>query len=151
MKSLDFLKYKHPDQNDYSELPKKVDAIKAELAGLRNLFQSLVKKLSECERQFCSAPGDDPSAISTCPMPAAHEAISVGPNNDVGSSANFKEKAKKKAAGLATKAITGLLGIGGGGGGGKSEGPATYKDPVKNKQKIKVRTIFVPGVQTFEN
>ncbi len=133
----------HPNETDYSKLPAKVKRLKAELFALRKLFKDLLVQLDECERQYCVVKEvSDLNAltmpISTCPSPASHTAITVGANNEVGSSANFREKAKKKVAGLATKAITGLLGIGGGGG-GKSEGPATYKDPVKNKQKLKVK------------
>ncbi|MEM7360084.1 MAG: hypothetical protein AAF431_13360 [Pseudomonadota bacterium] len=143
---LDFLKYTHPDKNDYSELPDKVKKLKDELSALKQLFGELLKQLADCEAKYCPDKKSDnvglmPAAyqsLSTCPSPAANEAINVGANDDVGSSANFREKAKKKAAGLATKAITNLLGIGGGGG-GKSEGPNTYKDPVKNKRKLKVR------------
>jgi len=72
-----------------------------------------------------------------CNSPAAHEAITVGANNEVGSRANFKEKAKKKLTGAAIGAVGKLIGLGGGG--GKSEGPPTYKDPVKKKQKTQVR------------
>ena len=144
---VEHLKYMHPDKTDYSDLADKVAKLKQELASLKKLFDKLVKQLQECEKKFCPDAKDEnvsltPAGtlipISTCPEPESHEAITVGANNDVGSSANFKEKAKKKAAGLATKAITGLLGIGGGGG-GKSDGPETYKDPVKNKYKIKVK------------
>jgi hypothetical protein len=56
----------------------------------------------------------------------------------VGSRAKFKEKAKKKAAGLATKALTSLLGVSGGGGGSSAK-PNIYKDPIKKKQKTRVK------------
>jgi len=122
------------------ELRTGVTSSESPLVETRNLvkiFENLKAQLAECEQKHC--PSTDNQPISTCPDPAAGLPINVGLNADIGSSANFKEKAKKQAAGLATKAITGLLGIGGGGG-GKSAGPGTYKDPVKNKYKTKVKS-----------
>lgn len=147
---LEFLKYAHPDKNDYSRLEKKVATLKSELVALKRVFDKLLKDLAACEKKYCASKIDDEAEkvslgadplISigppdVCTSPAANQAISIGPNSEVGSSANFREKAKKKAAGVATKAITSLLGIGGG---GKSEGPATYKDPIKKKMKTRVR------------
>jgi hypothetical protein len=133
---LSFLSYAHPDKTDYSDLPNKVERLKQQLQALKQLFTKLVGQLRQCELKYC--PTSDSEPISICPEPVANLAITVGANNDVGSRANFKEKLKSKTAGLATKALTGLLGIGGGGG-GKAKGPVTYKDPVKNKQKVRVR------------
>lgn len=113
-----------------------IETLRAEIRALAALYKKLKAQLRECEQKYC--PISDNKPISVCPEPIASAVINVGPNAEVGSSANFKEKAKKKAAGLATKAITGLLGIGGSG--GKSSGPGTYKDPVKNKYKIKVKS-----------
>ncbi len=154
---LDFLKYTHPDKNDYSDLTQRAEELKQEIEALKQLFKKLLIQLSECQAKYCANLKSDNTniligePISTCPSPPAHNAITVGANNDVGSKANFREKAKKKAAGLATKAITGLLGIGGGGG-GKSSGPTTYKDPVKKKIKVKnkaeKRNIRIGGVFT---
>jgi len=152
---LDFLKYKHPDKNDYSDLTQSVEKLRKEIQALKRLFEKLLTQLSECQAKYCASLKDESvnilvgEPISTCPSPPAHETIIVGDNNDIGSKANFREKARKKAAGLATKAITGLLGIGGG---GKSSGPTTYKDPVKKKTKVRnkaeKRNIRVGGVFT---
>ncbi|MEO0367796.1 MAG: hypothetical protein AAF197_03315 [Pseudomonadota bacterium] len=142
------LKYEHPDKTDYSNAEANVKQLQKELVSLKKLFTDLLKQLNECERKYCPdvseqnallIPGGSTEPMSTCPSPAANTAITVGANSEVGTSADFKEKAKKKAAGLATKAITGLLGIGGGSGGGKSDGPVKYKDPIKDKNKVKVR------------
>ncbi|MBL4671635.1 MAG: hypothetical protein JKX81_05205 [Arenicella sp.] len=147
--SLSFLTYKHPDKTDYSGLQAQVDGLNSEIIGLAHYFKKLLKQLSECEKKYCPAKNNEnaislaedelisTTPISTCPTPPAHEQILVGANNEVGSRANFKEKGKKKAIGMASKAITGLLGIGGSN--SKSEGPATYKDPVKSKHKLKVK------------
>lgn len=153
---LDFIKYTHPDKTDYGTLDAEIEKLKKELEALKSLFKKLVAQLTECQAKYCAKLKDDDASIAIgepinhCPKPPASEVITVGANNDVGSKANFREKAKKKAAGLATKAITGLLGIGGGG--GKSEGPGTYKDPVKKKTKFKnkeaKRQIRVGGVFT---
>ena len=162
--SLSFLKYKHPDKTDYSGLPAMIAKLKAELLAFKKLFEKLIKAKGECEAKYCpDNKAEDASylpvvggiLINNCPDPVADEAINVGANSEVGSSANFKEKAKNKATGLATKAITSLLGIGGGGG-GKSVGPGTYKDPVKDRHKSKIknkadkREIRLGGVFTPE-
>lgn len=131
---------------DKAELIDAVKQSKAEINALKKLFKKLSTELHICEGKFCPAlktenagfiPGTEGMPISTCPEPASHEAITVGPNNEIGSKANFKEKTKNKVAGAATKAITGLLGIGGGGGSSKYDGPITERDPIKKKHKLK--------------
>lgn len=129
-----------------AELIDAVKQSKAEINALKKLFKKLSTELPICEGKFCPAlktedagfiPAMGGMPISTCPEPAANEAITVGPNNEIGSKANFKEKTKNKVAGAATKAITGLLGIGGGGGNSKYDGPITERDPIKKKHKLK--------------
>jgi len=154
--TLESFSYIHPDKTDYGDLEQRVKRLKQEIQALKRLFEKLLTDLSKCRAKYCSNLKSDETniligePINTCPMPPAHEAITVGANIDIGSKANFREKAKKKAAGLATKAITGLLGIRSGG--GKSSGPATYKDPVKKKTKVKhkaeKRNIRIGGVFT---
>ena len=129
------ISYTHPDSHDVEAAEAAVTKYKKELAALKKLFLELEASLKACEAKFCPATGEE---VSVCPTPSANEQIIIGPNSEVGTKADFKEKAKKKASGLATKAITGLLGIGGGGGRGSSE-PTKYKDPVKNRDKIKVK------------
>ena len=102
--------------------------------SLKQLFAQLLQQMQQCKSKYCAVNND--LKISQCPQQSANQSIVVGANDDIGSSANFKEKTKKKVAGMASKALTGLLGIGGGG--GRSEGPVTYKDPVKNSRKLKL-------------
>lgn len=150
------IKYEHPDQSiDKTALKAQIQKVKAELAGYKKLFEQLIKSLRECERKFCPAreepkvsmggPGTpDRTTIAVgppmqiCPEPAANEPINIGANDDIGSSADFQEKVKNKAVGAAASAVGSLLGLGGGGGGGDS-GPPTYKDPIRNGDKIRVR------------
>ncbi len=113
----------------------------------------LLGELILCEAKYCPAqlgdrkvglfPGDHSgnnltvdSAI-TCPAPDAMSPINVGANDEVGSDADFKEKAQKQLAGAVAGAVTSLIGIGGGGGGGDS-GPPTFKDPIKRGDKVRV-------------
>lgn len=143
---VSFLTYTHPDKANYNNAANAVKQLKAEIEALKRLFKKLSTELPLCEGKFCPAlksenagfiPAMGGMPISTCPEPAANEAITVGPNNEIGSKANFKEKTKNKVAGAATKAITGLLGIGGGGGNSKYDGPITERDPIKKKYKLK--------------
>jgi len=148
---VDSSSYDHPDKTDYSNLQKQVETYKAEIKALSDLFKDLLKDLSTCEAKYCASMSknevslnDDPETLISlgvpdiCNSPAAHEPITVGANNEVGSRANFKEKAKKKVVGAAVGAVGKLIGLGGGSK-GKSEGPPTYKDPVKKKYKARVR------------
>ena len=143
---VEFLQYHHPDKTNYSNAANAVKQLKAEIEALKKLFKKLSSELPLCERKFCPAlksenagfiPGTEGMPISTCPEPASNEAITVGPNSEIGSKADFKEKTKKKVAGVAAKAITGLLGIGSGGGSSKYDGPITERDPIKKKHKLK--------------
>ena len=145
---VEFLTYTHPDKANYNNTANAVKKLKAEIEALKKLFKKLSTELPICEGKFCPAlktedagfiPAMGGMPISTCPEPAANEAITVGPNNEIGSKANFKEKTKNKVAGAATKAITGLLGIGGGGGSSKYDGPITERDPIKKKHKLKTK------------
>lgn len=149
--SVGYLTYTHPDKTDYSNLQKEVDTYRAELKSLGALFKKLLNDLATCEAKYCALTedekvslGDNPAPLislgtpDNCNSPAAHLPIIVGANEDVGSKANFKQKAKNKLAGGAASAVSKLIGLGGGGG-GKSEGPVTYDDPVKKKQKTRVR------------
>ena len=145
---VSFLTYTHPDKANYNNAANAVKQLKAEIEALKRLFKKLSTELPICEGKFCPAlktedagfiPAMGGMPISTCPEPAANEAITVGPNNEIGSKANFKEKTKNKVAGAATKAITGLLGIGGGGGSSKYDGPITERDPIKKKHKLKTK------------
>ncbi|MBL4671553.1 MAG: hypothetical protein JKX81_04780 [Arenicella sp.] len=106
------------------------------LKALVKLFRDTKAQLEPCEQHYCPKISSLPP-IQQCPTPQSASSISVGSNSEVGSSANFKEKAKSKLVGAASKAIGGLLGIGGGG--AKEEGPTIYKDPIKKKQKIKIK------------
>lgn len=148
---LDFLKYTHPDKADYSGLKNAVATYKAELAALKKLFLKLLKDLAACEAKYCQLKNSENVSLGDnalsgvaiglpdiCDSPAAHDSINVGPNNEVGSSANFREKAKKKVAGAAIGAVANLIGLGGGGS-RKPDGPPTYKDPIKKKQKTRIR------------
>ena len=145
---VSFLTYTHPDKANYNNAANAVKQLNAEIEALKKLFKKLSTELPICEGKFCPAlktedagfiPAMGGMPISTCPEPAANEAITVGPNNEIGSKANFKEKTKNKVAGAATKAITGLLGIGGGGGSSKYDGPITERDPIKKKHKLKTK------------
>ena len=146
---LDFLKYTHPDKSDFKNLEAKVAKLRAEITALNQLFRSLLGKLSACEKKYCTARAEQNVSLNDiktligtpdiCNAPAANDIITVGPNNKVGSKANFKEKTKKKITGAAVGALAKLAGVGGGGTGGDS-GPTTYKDPVKNKYKTKVKS-----------
>ena len=122
----------------------------AKIEKLIEKYRELIKELSECERQYCPKVGlYAPEPMYQCAASNEVEPITVGANNDVGSSANFKEKAAKKAKGLALGALAKVTGLGGGGGGNTD--PGTVKDPVKKKYKTKVtekkpkRTIRVGG------
>ncbi len=144
------LSYAHPDKLDFEQAKQDVANHKAELKALTDLFKQLLKDLANCEAKHCpklglndNTLGGDTGLIAiglpdNCSYPAAHESIEVGPNNEVGSRANFKEKAKKKVVGAAVGAAAKLIGLGGGGG-GKADGPQTYKDPIKKKRKTRVR------------
>ena len=63
--------------------------LKAEIEALKKLFKKLSTELPICEGKFCPAlktedagfiPAMGGMPISTCPEPAANEAITVGPN-----------------------------------------------------------------------
>ncbi|GAA6136922.1 hypothetical protein NBRC116583_06690 [Arenicella sp. 4NH20-0111] len=147
--TLEFLQYTHPDKTNYTNLEAKVAKLKAELIALKKLFEQLLSELSACEQKYCKPETD--RQISTtddhlliglpdvCTRPASNMSIIVGPNSEVGSKANFKDKAKKKLAGAAVGALAKLAGLGGGGSNGAT-GPTTYKDPVKRKYKTKLKS-----------
>jgi len=149
---LDYLKYTHPDKPDLKAAKARLEKAEQALKTYQSYFKQLLKQLGECEKKFCKAPEDtsnigldDPSQIAigmpvlNCPQPAADQPITVGANADVGSSANFKEKAGKKIKGAAMGAVAGLLGLGSSGG-GEPQGPTTYKDPIKKKNKTEVKS-----------
>ncbi len=145
--TLEFLKYTHPDKANYSGLQAEVEQYRKEIEALKKVFKQLLKDKAACEKKYCEKlrgnVSTEGSALigmgppDVCTRSAANESIEIGANAEVGSSANFKEKAKKKVTGAAVGAVAKLIGIGGGG--GKSKGPTTYKDPIKNKRKTRVR------------
>lgn len=146
---LEFLEYNHPDKTNFKNLEAKVAKLKAEIIALKKLFKKLLVELSSCQAKYCKSTANQPVSLAddfyhlgvpdVCNAPVAHESITVGPNNEVGSKANFKNKAKKKIAGAAVGALAKLAGLGGGGS-GAATGPKTYKDPVKKKHKTKIKS-----------
>lgn len=130
---------------------------KIEIEQLALYNKQLIGELKLCEAKFCPAQADDSPGASlppdnsignnlkldsviVCPIPDAMSPINVGANNDVGSDADFKEKAKKQVIGAAAGALASLVGLGGGGGDSGANGPPTYKDPVKKRDKTKVQS-----------
>ncbi|HPQ51568.1 MAG TPA: hypothetical protein PKZ89_07860, partial [Alphaproteobacteria bacterium] len=88
-------------------------------------FNDTLEKYNECIRQC-------PPQKNACVFPdELFESMTIGPNNEVGSSAQaakeLRDKVTGAAKGAATKAIGNLIGFGGFGGGG-SGGPKIDKD-----------------------
>ncbi len=143
------------NQRIVKDLQSKIGALRQEIAGLNKLLQKLLADLALCQAKYCSNAKEEPRIgmlpgttneggllvgnYTKCIDQAPDTPITVGPNNEVGSSANFKEKAKNKVVGAAVGALAGLVGIGGGGG-GADDGPPTYKDPIKSRAKTKVKS-----------
>jgi len=102
-------------------------------------YNELIKMLAKCEQKKCPKIGMlAPTPLYECSADPNVTPIAVGANSAVGSSADFKEKTKNKAKGMVLGALAKASGLSTGGG-GKDAGPNTYKDPVKNKRKIKVK------------
>ncbi len=113
----------------------------------RKRVQAAQAAYDDCLRRCLKQAADagDPTTIS-CPEPAAHKSVSVGPNDKVGSSAQLGQDIKKSLGGGA--GLGGLLGGGGGGtfgskkpnpvpnraGGGKQ--PKTVDDPIDDDNKV---------------
>lgn len=141
------------EQRFINEANESLTAAQDDIDLLSAYYDSLLSELLLCEARYCPNQEQDDGSKSALVLPDSKlkitqvyncsgidgdKPVMVGNNRDIGSRANFKDKAKKKALGTAAGAAKKLVGLGGGGG-NKDEGPVTYKDPVKKKHKVKAK------------
>lgn len=111
-----------------SALEEKVKGVVGPLAVIIENFKKTLKLYNECIKTC------PPKKVSRCEFPdESKESLLIGKNSQVGSSADFKNKAAGKAKGLAMGALGSLLGSKGvsSGGRGKNKGPKKQKDPTR--------------------
>ncbi len=108
----------------------------AERAELEAEMAQVLENLKVCEETACK-----PQKEATCALPDAHhKAITVGPNDKVGSGAAMKDKIKGQAKGMAMGALNNALGGSGLSFGGKSKKPKTSKDPLRKEDYVRFKT-----------
>lgn len=115
-------------RKELKETEKKLEKALKEREKIKKDFDKALAKYNDCLKKC-------PPQKNACPFPEEmFEGMTLGPNNEVGSSAQaakeMRDKVTGAAKGAATKAIGNLLGFGGLGGGG-SKGPKTDRDRTK--------------------
>ncbi len=115
-------------RNQLKKAQKELEKALKEQEKIKNNFEKTLAKYNECIKKC-------PPQKNACPFPEEmFEGMTIGPNNEVGSSAQAAKEMRDKVTGAAkdaaTKAIGNLLGFGGLGGGG-SKGPKTDRDRTK--------------------
>ncbi len=156
----------HTASKKYKEyqkkISKKIDSLKNEIKEIDREIKRKLDKLSANEKKFkvdlaayekciasCQPEKKEPKKTACFSPEDGMKAITIGPNNEVGSSAKFQKDMKGKAKGMAMGAVNNMLGGSGVSiGGGKSKKPKTEKDPTKGEwstasagdTKLKVRT-----------
>ncbi|MCC3860187.1 hypothetical protein [Pseudemcibacter aquimaris] len=128
------------DKEDLKRERDKIEKISKELRNAEKDLEKALKERDKIKTDFDKAVKDRDDCIAkkcppqknACTFPEQdYESIIIGPNDEVGSSAQaakeMRDRVTGAAKGAATKAIGNLIGFGGFGGGGP-KGPKTDKD-----------------------